>query len=67
MIQDFVGTEEPTKFAYSVEEISKQTSLSKAFLRNKIREGDLKATRFGRRVLVLRENLDAWLKKGSKK
>ena len=55
-----------SKFAYSIDEISRQTSLSKAFLRNKIRDGELVATRFGRRVLVLRENLEAWLKTGSR-
>ncbi len=54
------------KFAYSVDEISRETTLSKAFLRNKIREGELEATRFGRRVLVLAENLEKFLKNGSK-
>ena len=49
------------KFAYSVEEISEQTTLSKAFLRNEIRAGHLKANRFGRRVLVLSENLRNYL------
>lgn len=52
------------KFAYSVEEISEQTTLSKAFLRNEIRAGHLKANRFGRRVLVLSENLQNYLNKG---
>ena len=54
------------KFAYSVEEISEQTTLSKAFLRNEIRAGNLKANRFGRRVLVLSENLQNYLNKGEK-
>ncbi len=52
------------KFAYSVEQISEQTTLSKAFLRNEIRAGNLKANRFGRRVLVLAENLQNYLNKG---
>lgn len=50
--------------AYSVNEISEQTTLSKAFLRNEIRAGNLKANRFGRRVLVLAENLQNYLNKG---
>jgi excisionase family DNA binding protein len=54
------------KLAYSVEEISGFTSLSKAFLRNEIRAGNLKANRFGRRVLVLTENLRDYLNKGEK-
>lgn len=51
------------KIAYSVEEISEQTTLSKAFLRNEIRAGHLKVQRFGRRVLILREDLQAYLKR----
>lgn len=58
-------TETKEKRAYSVEEISSETTLSKAYLRNKIRNGELEATRFGRRVLVLAENLEKFLKKGS--
>ncbi len=51
---------------FSVEQVSVQTTLSKAYLRKKIKEGDLKATYFGRRVVILREDLEAFLKKGSK-
>ncbi len=54
------------KLGFSVEEISSQTSLSKAFLRQKIREEKLKATYFGRRVVILRDDLEAFLKNGSK-
>jgi excisionase family DNA binding protein len=54
------------KLGYTVEEVSEQSSLSKAFLRQKIREGKLKATYFGRRVVILRDDLEAFLKKGSK-
>ncbi len=49
------------KMAYSVEEISEQTSLSKSFIRNEITAGKLKAKRIGRRVLVLNEDLRAYL------
>lgn len=63
---DMQTTITQNKFAYSVDEISRETTLSKAFLRNKIREGELEATRFGRRVLVLAENLEKFLKNGSK-
>ena len=63
MIQSTITSK---KFAYSVEEISEQTTLSKAFLRNEIRAGHLKANRFGRRVLVLAENLQNYLNKGEK-
>lgn len=54
------------KRGFSVEEISDQTTLSKAYLRNKIRDGELVATRFGRRIVVLAENLEKFLKNGSK-
>jgi len=52
-----------SKLAYSVEEISTQTTLSKAFVRNEITAGHLKARRFGRRVLVLNEDLQNYLRK----
>jgi excisionase family DNA binding protein len=52
------------KIGFSVEEISSQTSLSKAYLRQKIREERLKATYFGRRVVILRDDLIAFLKNG---
>ncbi len=58
-------TDTPGRLAYSVDEISEMTSLSKAFLRNKIRDGSLKATRFGRRVCVLAGDLTEFLTKGT--
>lgn len=51
------------KLAYSVKEISEQTTLSKSFVRNEITAGNLKAQRFGRRVLVLNEDLQKYLGK----
>ena len=54
--------EKKEKMAYSVEEISEQTTLSKAFLRAEIRIGRLKIQRFGRRVLILNEDLQTYLK-----
>ena len=62
-------TEGKQKIAYSVEEISEQTTLSKAFLRNEIRAGDLKARKIGRRVLILKDDLMNYLngEKGGKK
>lgn len=52
------------KIGFSVEEISAQTSLSKAYLRQKIKQQKLKATYFGRRVVILRDDLEAFLKTG---
>lgn len=49
------------KLAYSIGELAKKTSLSKTFLRNEISSGNLKVCRFGRRVLVLREDLKRYL------
>jgi len=54
------------KMAYPVEEISAQTSLSKAFLRLEIKRGKLKAGKFGRRVLVSANNLKSYLNEGEK-
>lgn len=58
------STNKTTKAAFSVDEISQMTTLSKPYLRLRIKDGTLKATRFGRRVLVLKDDLDAFLKKG---
>ncbi len=55
-----------TKLAYSVEEISAQTSLSKAFLRLEIKRGNLKAVRPGnsRRVIITAKSLKDYLNEG---
>lgn len=56
---------EQNRIAYSVEEISQQTSLSKAFLRLEIKRGKLKVKKFGRRVLVRDEDLREYIANGS--
>ena len=50
---------------YSIEQVTKLLPLSEAFLRKEIRNGRLKATHFGRRVLILAEDLDNYLLAGS--
>ena len=54
------------KLAYSIEEISAQTSLSKAFLRLEIKRGNLKAVRPGnsRRVIITAKSLGDYLNEG---
>ncbi len=52
------------KMAYSIEQISEQTSLSKAFLRLEIKRGKLKAGKFGRRVLISANSLKSYLNEG---
>lgn len=49
------------KFAYSVDELSRLSSLSKPFLRNEIRAGSLKVKRCGRRVLILKDDFMDYL------
>jgi excisionase family DNA binding protein len=56
---------ENTKAAYSIDEIAELTTLSKPFLRLEIKRGKLKVKRFGRRVLVLKDDLDSYLALGS--
>jgi len=58
-----IATAVNEKLAYSVDEISKQTSLSKPFLRNEIRAGKLKVRRAGRRVLILKDDFMNYLNK----
>jgi excisionase family DNA binding protein len=54
------------KMAYSIEEASELTTLSKAFLRLEIKRGELKIKRFGRRVIIIAEDLKEYVLKGSK-
>ena len=56
-------TKENQKLAYSVSDVSEQTSLSKSYVRNEISAGNLKVQRFGRRVLVLNQDLQSYLNK----
>lgn len=53
------------RIAWSLAEISSATGLSKGFLRKEARRGTLTTRKFGRRVLVLNEDLKNYLNKGS--
>jgi excisionase family DNA binding protein len=55
------------RIAWSLAEISESTGLSLGFLRNDVRRGALPIKRFGRRVLVLKEDLENYLTKGSQR
>lgn len=52
-----------TKRCYTVDEVSEETTLSKATIRNMIKDGRLEVKRLGRRVVVLSEELDRFLSK----
>ncbi len=49
------------RLAYSLREISEQTGLSVGFLRGEEKRGRLRVRSFGRRRLVLRKDLVAYL------
>lgn len=55
------------RIAWSLAEIAKQTGLSLGFLRNEVRAARLPIRKFGRRVLVLDEDLRAYLVRGSER
>lgn len=57
----YVNSNKIDEWAFSIDDVSKRTSLSKSFLRNEIRNGQLKVTRYGRRILVLRQDLENYL------
>ncbi len=61
MISSIPASVTENKLTYSVEELSEQTTLSKAFLRNEIRAGKLKVKRCGRRVLILKDDFMDYL------
>ena len=51
--------------AWSIGEVADATGLSRGFLRAEVRRGKLPIRRFGRRVLVLNDDLRIYLKSGS--
>ena len=55
------------KLAWSLGEISKQTGLSLGYLRNEVRAARLPVRKFGRRVLVLDNDLRVYLARGSER
>lgn len=50
------------KKGFSVKELGREYGLHPMFLRKEIWEGRLRATRFGRRVVVLKSDWDDYLK-----
>jgi len=50
-----------TRLAWRIEEIAKKTGLSVQFLRKEIRNGNLKAQKKGRCILVLESELRNYL------
>lgn len=56
-----------SKKAFSVKEAAQETTLSVPYIRNEIRDGNLKAKRAGRRVLILSGDLQDYLNKLSEK
>jgi hypothetical protein len=51
------------KKAFSVAELVQQYPVSVGFLRNEIRRGSLRVRRFGRRIVVLKEDWDSYIQK----
>lgn len=59
------NTQNNEKLAFSIKEMSNLTGLSQGFLRNEILNRRLTISRFGRRVLILREDLEKYLRNRS--
>lgn len=54
-----------SRVAWSLSEVAKSTGLSLGFLRNEVRAMRLPVRKFGRRVLVLDEDLRRYITEGS--
>lgn len=63
MISTLAETQNMTEktMALSVERVAVETTLSESFIRNEIRDGKLRVRRVGKRVLVLRKDLETYL------
>jgi excisionase family DNA binding protein len=55
-----------SKLAWSVDEASQLTGLSKGFYRKIIKAGELRITKAGRRVLILDVDLREWLHRNAR-
>jgi excisionase family DNA binding protein len=53
------------RMAWSLAEISEATGLSEGYLRGEVKRGALPVKKFGRRVLVLDEDLRTYMAQGS--
>ena len=51
----------PTPLSTSVRDVAALTSLSEYEIRNAINKGDLPARKVGRRLVILTDDLRAWL------
>ena len=56
------GTAIGERAAYSLDQLAESTSMSKAYWRKVVREGRLRAKLVGRRVVVLAEDAENFLK-----
>ncbi len=54
-------TEQPIKKAHSVKAAARQFDASVPFVRNEIRDGNLKAKKIGRKVVILDADLQTYL------
>ncbi len=50
------------KLAFSVDEAAKAAGVGRTLTFQEIRDGNLIARKIGRRTIILREDLEAWLK-----
>ena len=60
-----VGPGVQDRIAFSIREIAEQTGLSSPFIRLEIKRGNLRASKLGRRVVVLATDRDEWLERGT--
>lgn len=60
-----INVTERNRIAWSLADISLVTGLSENFLRGEIKRGNLRARKFGRRVLVTNEDLQKYIETGS--
>ena len=58
-------TPKPQRRSFRIPEVAETTGLSEGMIKKKIREGELRATHVGRAVIILAEDLEAWLKAGA--
>ena len=62
---DQASPELQKRIAFSVREVALQTGLSQPFVRLEIKRGNLRASKIGRRVVILATAMYEWLEGGT--
>jgi excisionase family DNA binding protein len=59
--RDEIATKRPPRISYSVEDAAEETGIGRSYIYLAIKQGELASLKLGKRRLILRDDLLAWL------